>query len=386
MSQLASSNVVGPGLPDSLVSPPSVVRLVSVPAAHPYVRSVTASPQVVVLDDPRPPGAPEGQWWPPVALDPQWIRAHAGQADLLHIHFGTESFTPERLGATLDAARAAGWPVVFTVHDLVHPQLREQDVYRRQLDVLVPRADALLTLTAGAAQEIERRWGRNALVVPHPSLLASPPPRRSVLSWPARSRPLRIGMHLKDLRSNVAAEAMVSALAAALDRLADDGIEATAEVRMHHGVRDPDARDRVRERCASSSRVGLLEHDRLDDAELAASLATLDACVLPYGYGTHSGWLELCWDLGVALAVPDVGYYAEQHVDDSVAAFAPDPAGASLASALRTVLESPGATRAGSAERDREVGRRRVRRAEDDLAVATAHTALYGRLLAERPA
>jgi hypothetical protein len=367
-------------------SPPALLRLVSVPAAHPYVRSVTASPNLVVLDDPRPPGAPEGQWWPPVALDPRWIRAGASDADLLHIHFGTESFTPERLGATLDAARAVGWPVVFTVHDLVHPQLREQDVYRRQLDVLVPRADALLTLTPGAAEEIERRWGRRALVVPHPSLLTSPPPRRPVLAWPARPRALRIGMHLKDLRSNVAAESMLAALVAALDRLADDGIDASAEVRMHRTVRDPEARDRVRERGASSNRVTLVEHDRLDDSELAASLATLDACVLPYGYGTHSGWLELCWDLGVPLAVPDTGYYAQQHVDDSVAAFAPDPAGVSLASALRTVLESPGATRAGSAERDREVGRRRVRRAESDLAVATAHSELYRRLIAERRA
>jgi len=385
VSHLASSEVAGPVLPSALVSPPSLVRLVSVPAAHPYVRSVTASPQVVVHDDPRPPGAPDGQWWPPVALDPGWIRDNSATADILHIHFGTESFTPERLGATLDAARDVGWPVVFTVHDLVHPQLREQGVYQRQLDVLVPRADALLTLTAGAAEEIERRWGRRALVVPHPSLLASPP-RRPVLAWPARSRVLRIGMHLKDLRSNVAAEEMVAALVAALDRLADDGIDASAEVRMHRGVRDPEARERVRERCASSGRVTLVEHDRLDDSELAASLATLDACVLPYGYGTHSGWLELCWDLGVPLAVPDVGYYAQQHVDDSVAAFAPDPAGVSLASALRSVLESPGSTRAGSADRDRETGRRRARRVEDDLAAATAHHGLYRRLLAEREA
>jgi hypothetical protein len=372
------------GLPGSTAS--STVRIVSVPAAHPYVRSVTASSELEVRDDPRPPGAPHGQWWPPVVLDPSWIGQHAADADILHIHFGTESFTPERLAATLEAARDAGWPVVFTVHDLVHPQLREQDVYERQLDVLVPAADALLTLTPGAAAEIERRWGRRALVVPHPALLTTPPARRRpALRRPIRTRPFRIGMHLKDLRSNVDGESMVAALARSLDRLADDGIDAVAEVRMHRGVRDAAARQRVRELC-SSGRITLVEHDRLSDAELAESLATLDACVLPYGYGTHSGWLELCWDLGLPLAVPEVGFYAEQHVDDSIAAFVPDPAGVSLASALRSIVESPGATRAGSADRDREIDRRRARRVVDDRAVAAAHVELYRRLLADRTA
>jgi len=380
------SQLVSPGArASSAASPPSTVRLLSVPAAHPYVRSVTASSGIDVLDDPRPPGAPAGQWWPPVALDPQWIREHAADADILHIHFGTESFTPERLADTLDAARTVGWPIVFTVHDLVHPQLREQGVYQRQLDVLVPAADALLTLTPGAAAEIERRWGRRALVVPHPALLAAPPSRRrAVLRRSNRARTLRVGMHLKDLRSNVAAESAVEALRNAVQSLADDGIDAAAEVRMHHSVRDPAARKRVRELCDASGRITLVEHDRLDDARLAESLASLDACVLPYGYGTHSGWLELCWDLALPLAVPEVGYYAEQHVDDSIATFAPDPSGVSLASALRSIAGSAGATRSGTVERDRELERRRRRRAVDDTAVANAHRELYRRLLADR--
>ena len=41
-------------------------------------------------------------------------------------------------------------------------------------------------------------------------------------------------------------------------------------------------------------------------------LASLDVSVLPYRFGTHSGWLEACRDLGTAVVAPTCGYYADQ--------------------------------------------------------------------------
>ena len=355
------------------------VRVVSIPAAHPYVRSVTSSSQIDLLDDPQAEGAPAGQWWPPVALNARWISDHASQADILHIHFGTESFTPEQLRATLDAAHDANWPVVFTVHDLVHPQLAVQDAYERQLDVLIPGVDALLTLTSAAAAEIARRWNRSARVVGHPALLTTRP--RAVIA--PQGQQYRVGMFLKDLRPNIAAETMVVAFDAALDRLAGEGLDVVGEVRMHRRVRDTRVRDRVRDLCRRSRRITLVEHDRLDDADLADTLALLDACVLPYGYGTHSGWLELCWDLGVAVAVPSTGYYADQHAHPSIATFSADPRGEVLAATLRRLADSPHTTRVGTGRRAEQMAQRRDQRAVDDLAVATAHVELYRRLLAK---
>jgi beta-1,4-mannosyltransferase len=34
--------------------------------------------------------------------------------------------------------------------------------------------------------------------------------------------------------------------------------------------------------------------------------------VLPYRFGTHSGWLEACADLGTAVVAPSCGLYADQ--------------------------------------------------------------------------
>jgi hypothetical protein len=53
-------------------------------------------------------------------------------------------------------------------------------------------------------------------------------------------------------------------------------------------------------------------HDFLPDDELWHYFQGLDLSVLPYRFGTHSGWLEACYDLGTTVVAPDCGYYAEQ--------------------------------------------------------------------------
>jgi hypothetical protein len=368
--------------PGARVAEPSTrpIRVVSVPAAHPYVRRISASTEIEVLSDPPVAGAPVGVWWPPVALDPAWIRAHAAEADLLHIHFGTESFPPGYVTACLVAAHEVGWPVVYTVHDLEHPQLEEQAAYDDQLDELVRGADALVTLTQGAADGIRERWGRDATVIRHPSLLSDEVRVPAVLA----SAEIRVGVHLKDLRPNVDAVGTVTTLLEAVGRLRARGTAVVAEVRLHHSVRDPDARDAVRRLVGASDADLLIEHERLDDDGLAIALSRLDVCVLPYRHGTHSGWLELCWDLAVPVAVPDgVGQYAEQHADDTVVAYRPGDA-AALERALDDLVQAEGATRPGSSDRLTAVAERRSRRATTDADGVAAHVAVYRRVLAER--
>ncbi|WP_242435640.1 glycosyltransferase [Microbacterium sp. AISO3] len=355
------------------------VRVVAVPAGHPYVRRVTDAAGIEVLPDPPVPGAAEGVWWPPVALDPDWIRRNADDADILHVHFGTESFPAGHLTACVEAAHAAGWAVVFTVHDLTHPQLTDQSPYAAQLDELVPRADALVTLTPGAAAEVRERWGRDAAVLPHPAILhegESP-------SIVAVSEDLRIGMHLKDLRPGTDGPTSARTLIAAVERLRDEGHHAVAEIRMHRSVRDQGARDEVRAAVAGHPYAVLVEQGRLPDAALNTALGGLDVCVLPYRFGSHSGWLELCWDLGVPVAVPDVGHFADQHDDASTASFRPGDI-ETLTAALRSLLSCDDAARPGSIARAELTERRRARRREQDAATAEAHAALYRRLRSER--
>ena len=67
--------------------------------------------------------------------------------------------TPAQLEELVAALRRRGKPLVFTVHDLRNPHHPDRAAHDRHLDVLVPAADALITLTQGAAAEIRAPVG-----------------------------------------------------------------------------------------------------------------------------------------------------------------------------------------------------------------------------------
>lgn len=315
-----------------------------VPADHPYCRHVLAldrPPRFQAWPDPPVPGAPSGQWWPPQALDPDWLRAH--RPDLLHVHFGFEGYPPAELRKTVEALREAGSALVLSVHDLHNPHLRDDRQHREQLDVLIPSAEEVITLTDCAAAAILRRWGRDATVVPHPHIVPLDRIPRPVVSRSGaaeRSDPgqeLVIGLHAKDLRANVEPLAALPGVAFAVRRLRARGVRVRVRVDVQEHPQDPQALERLRTACRGYG-FELWEHARLGDGDLHADLRSLDVTVLPYAFGTHSGWLEMCRDLGVPVAVPDLGCFAGQATSPGIEPFTPGRP-ESLAEAILTLLE-----------------------------------------------
>ena len=89
-------------------------------------------------------------------------------------------------------------------------------------------------------------------------------------------------------------------------------VDAHTDVMRHDGAA---RRQRVAAGLARLAAAGLIDlhvHDYFTDDELWDYLSSLDVSVLPYRFGTHSGWLEACFDLGTVVLAPDCGYYAEQ--------------------------------------------------------------------------
>ncbi|MBL7261325.1 glycosyltransferase [Paractinoplanes lichenicola] len=357
----------------TLVAPVvSTIQVAAIPAGHPYVRNVVAGTGVGLLPDPPPPGATDGRWWPPVMCDAAWVAAHADRFDVMHIHFGTESYPTAHLRSLVRALRAAARPLVYTLHDLENPQLTDQTTHREHLDVLVPAADEVVTLTPGAAAAIERRWGRTAEVIPHPHVL----PLDAHAPAGTGSDPYVIGVHLRDIRPGTDAVRAVATLLDAVDRLRAQGVAATGRVHVNERVRDEAARAQVQALIATHPGAELRRTERLSDDALARSIADLDVAVLPYRTGTHSGWTELCWDLGVPVAGPPVGYASEQHPEDFAVFGSGD--GAALANAVRGLVA--GAPRPGSAARRVRLADRRRQRLAQAAAITAAHTALYERV------
>ncbi|WP_460775559.1 glycosyltransferase family protein [Microbacterium sp. GXF7504] len=352
------------------------IRVASVPASHVYVEHLQperhrTAPPVLRLPDPDPddPGrSAVSRWWPPVMLEPEWVRANRG-FDLLHLQFGFDARTPAQLAGLVAALRETGRPLVYTVHDLRNPHHDTRELHDEQLDVLIPAADALVTLTRGAADEIARRWHREALVLPHPHVV--PIERMRAVAPPRRDGVFRVGVHVKSLRASMNPLAVLRVLVDVV-RSIPGGV---LQVNGHRDVLEPDGARFDPELAGflrTMSAGGALElhvHDFLPDDELWDYLESLDVSVLPYRFGTHSGWLEACRDLGTAVVAPTCGYYADQ---GPVYSYANDEHGldeTSLAAAVLAAFED-GAPEPLSPE---------ARAAQRDW-VAAEHAALYERL------
>lgn len=277
------------------------VRLLSIPARHPYVDAVRPADALAV----RPRRA--RGWEPDPALVPDGVPGADGWAretDVVHLHFGYDHCDAATLRAWTDAVRRAGVALVVTVHDLRNPHHADPAAHDAALGVLVRAADAVLTLTPGAAAQVQARFDRAATVVPHPAL-ADPRRTEHLLT--------EVGLvlvPLKSLRRNVADP--VDVVAAVARGAARSG--GRVRVDVHPEVeRDPRLQglgDVVRQ-----GPVEVVRHDRYADDRLEALVRRAHVTVLPYRWGTHSGWLELSRDLGTRVVAPSGGHYGDQAPD-----------------------------------------------------------------------
>jgi beta-1,4-mannosyltransferase len=227
----------------------------------------------------------------------------ACDVDAVHVHFGFEHITPDDMWAWCAALRRAGVALALTVHDIDNPHLVDQRPHHLRLAALVHHADELFTLTASAAAEIVARWGRHALVVPHPPIVPEsmidavhrrPPTRRPVLVW------------LGALRPNVDLDVVVDIV----ERV-DHPVEVLTRLDGWDAL-DDERQQRLIDAVGRSTSSELVITGRPDDDELIELVAHRPALVLPYAWGTHSGFVRMATDLGVPALVPTVGCHADQ--------------------------------------------------------------------------
>ncbi|MFE9578084.1 glycosyltransferase family 1 protein [Nocardia sp. NPDC006044] len=350
----------------------STLRVASVPASHVYVRHLSAvdgDDGVLRLPDPRPADGRTvpGGWWPPVMLDPRWIRDNHRSFDVFHVHFGFDSVETETLIDIVGELREHGKPLIYTAHDLRNPHQPDPRGHREQLDVLIPAADEIITLTPTAAARIERLWNRRPRVLSHPHVL-----EREFIVRPRPAQPFVLGVHAKSLRPNMDPLPILDILADTIATLPG----AVLRIDLHDELFAPDNHWYDPDTGAALVDFGrrpgveVRVHEYFTDDQLWQYLSSLTASLLPYRFGTHSGWLEACYDLGTAVIAPSCGCYAEQR---PCAVFGFDEThfdADSLERAVRSVYE-------GGAERA-TWSARRAERSE----LAAAHRAIYEQVLA----
>jgi hypothetical protein len=268
---------------------------------------------VVRLPDPVPADGRTvpGGWWPPLMLEPGWIDEHHDEFDVFHVHFGFDAIGPEVLADVVQALKFHRKPLIYTVHDLRNPHHADSAAHSAQQDVLVPAADELITLTPGAADAVNRRWDRRAVVAAHPHVLS---PERIRATRPATEL-FVIAVHVKSLRANMDPLPVLQTLVSTVARLPDARLQIDVHDELfepgNHWY-DPQAGAALLD-FGRHGHVDVRVHPYFTDDELWDYLSAIDVSVLPYRFGTHSGWLEACFDLGTAVIAPSCGFYEQQH-------------------------------------------------------------------------
>jgi hypothetical protein len=323
------------------------VRVATIPFADPYVDAVVPPGTVRV----GPPGSPS-PW-----LDADYLAAHAGEIDVLHLHAGYGHRSVPSLEGWAETVRRVGVPLVVTVHqlrDVAHPTGPGGDV---ELATVMANAEVVLTLTPGAADEIAERFGRTAIVVAHPSLAAPVPglgADRGLVG-------LALGGPSSTLRDP---ERLVRA---ALSGAVSGGGRLRILVEPGAGVAAVRA-------LAAAERIELLEVCRGGEG-WAAELQQLHVAVLPERRGTHSRDLEICRDVGTRVVVPSTGWFAGQWSD--VVTYGDDEDGGldpvSLTAAVAAALTRPMPRPADRAWRE-----------EQRAAVQRVHAQVYAQVAADR--
>lgn len=238
--------------------------------------------------------------------------------DVVHLHFCYDYLAPSSAGDVVRHLTATDVPLVVTVHDIVYPESQDTEPHRIHTGTLVEAADRVLTLTESAAYEIWVRWGVETVVVPHPPLLTTEEitaaGRRADNEWQGDS-PGVVGVLLERLEQTIEGPEFLAEIHAVAQARSGLHLRLIAESTSwdeacgENGVHPVQA---AAEAAGVWETVSVVRYEAPDWTLIHGEISALDALVLPYRFGTHSSWLELCRDLGIEPVFPMLGCLREQ--------------------------------------------------------------------------
>lgn len=281
-----------------------MTRVVHLPARTPYARKLVGADLAIVNG-----ARTESGVLVPRDASFGWLaqQAHFDFFDALHIH-SVELAADDDIDVVLDRCMAAGKSVVSTVHD-VYPMFGpDPDSYAATLRKLTSRGVPLVTLTAGAADALAEILDLEVspLVLPHGYVLHPDDDR-----WESTAaRSFRYAMY-GGFRPNRVMYPVIANLLFGTEPSTRLGIltRALSPIELRECQ---DARDTLTAALAQPERLDLRLRPFPDDDEIVDFLAGVHALVMPYLWGTHSGQLELAFDLGVIPVISNVGFFPEQ--------------------------------------------------------------------------
>jgi glycosyltransferase involved in cell wall biosynthesis len=267
--------------------------------------------------------------------------SRSGIATVLHLHWldrvlrdaDSEADAAVRARAMLDrldALRAAGGHVVWTVHNELPRGARFEDQEARLAGEVARRADAIHVMAARTAELVAPRYALPAdriLHVPHPNYDGVYPDHLSRLD--ARHA---LGLHRDDLVFlSLGAIQRYKGLAELLDAWTELGSARGRLLVAGIAADDPET-SRAIGRAQADPTVAVRTR-KLFSQEMQLYLRSADVAVLPYRGALNSGAMMLALTFGLPVVVP-AGTGLADFVEPSFSIVYGGPAGPSLSQAL----------------------------------------------------
>lgn len=280
------------------------LRVVHLPARTPYVRKIV-SDDFMILN-----GVNTGHGVVPAAVTATWLldRRPLDWLDVLHLHH-VEFDDIADLKRLLTECVDCDVKVVYTAHD-ISPMYCSADSFDDRMRLLASSGVSWVCLTAASADTLKEQVPGlpPVAVIPH-GYVVSPDDLARITpdgTLPAAPRYLMYGAlrpsrdHLSTVANWSLSMANPAARLTVLLRAISPGDFQRHDVPALLAV------------IRSDSRIQAVMRAYPTDAEIAEAGLRADALLLPYLSGSHSGQLELAFDLGLLPVCSSVGYLKDQ--------------------------------------------------------------------------
>jgi hypothetical protein len=236
--------------------------------------------------------------------------------DAVHVHFGFEFEPPAVVCQALAALQRRKVPLVYTCHELESVHRPPPNAYRRCLQAAIGAASGVAALTTAAAEALGRMYGREAgrktRVIPHGTLCDLADLPGSLPDFPSGER-LRLCL-FGAFRANRELVSTVPALYFGAVRGTRRRLTLITKPPFFEDAGQAAAGLALLSLFALSRKgLELVLRPDYDDGEVLGLLRRQDVLVLPYLFSSHSGQMELAWDLGLVPIVTDLGFQQAQY-------------------------------------------------------------------------
>jgi glycosyltransferase involved in cell wall biosynthesis len=297
------------------------VRVLHLPYLTPYVRKLSPGSIEVVNCSPANDA---------VAIPPDfnftWLSRQKSYDffDVLHLHF-LDICSLKEVKQVLQKCRKQGKRIIYTAHDVTRLH-DDEGLYLKKLKCVCSYANGVIALTPSSAQVLLKRVKQRSLcdritIIPHGWSVDPAHPKWG--SSGGKGKTVEYAMYGAFRHNREFYITLVNWYYSLLQYDARFSIFALPVNNYDMETVRPYLRETISFIQTDPRRMLLFIFPSLTDEQIIDFISECDILMMPYLWGSHSGQLELAFDMNVIPVISNVGYYHDQW--KVVSEYVPEP-------------------------------------------------------------